>query len=112
MAHDMAVDFKAHNVCVISLWMGLLKAERSMEVFAQHPELYAEAAASAESQEFPGRVIAALAGNADLMSRSGKVWVGAELAQELGVVDVDGRQPHSHRSMFGNPPNFSTAVVQ
>jgi hypothetical protein len=39
------------------------------------------------------------------------VLVGAEVAVELGVVDVDGRQPPSHRPALGSPPEFSPAVV-
>ncbi len=112
MAHDMAVDFRPYNVAVVSLWMGLLKTERSMRVFEQQPELYAEAVAAAESPEFPGLVIDALYRDAELMSRSGKVYYGAELAEEYGVVDIDGKQPPSPRAMLGKPPKFSDAVVE
>ncbi len=112
MAHDMAVDFKPHNVCAVSIWMGLLKTERSMQVFEEHPELYADAVATAESPEFTGRVIDALARDPELMARTGQVWVGAELAQEYGVVDIDGKQPPSHRAMLGDITTFSDAVVE
>lgn len=112
MAHDMAHDFKPHNVAVVSIWMGLLKTERSMEVFAAQPELYAEAEATAESPQFTGIVIDALAKDPELMGRSGKVWVGAELAEEYAVTDIDGRNPPSHRAMFGDVTTFSDAVVE
>lgn len=111
MAHDMAEDFRPHQVAVISLWMGLLKTERSLEVFAAQPELYAEAAAVAESPEFPGRVIAALAADQDYMRRSGQVFYASELALEYGVADVDGAQPPSPRAMLGDPTEFNPAVV-
>ena len=48
---------------------------------------------NSESPEFIGRVIAALACDPTLMERSGKVLVAAAVAAELGVVDLDGRQP-------------------
>ena len=48
MAHDMAIDFKPHNVAVISLWMGLLLTERTQAVFEAEPEMYGDMAASAE----------------------------------------------------------------
>ncbi len=112
MAHDMAVDFKPYNVAAVSIWMGLLLTERTEKVVAAEPEKYGGLADSAESPEFTGRVIAALADDPDLMSRSGKIWVGAELAAEYGVVDINGRQPASHRPMLGNPPSFSDAVVE
>jgi hypothetical protein len=48
---------------------------------------------NSESPEFIGRVIAALSGDPQLMGRSGRVVVAAQLARELGVRDIDGRQP-------------------
>ena len=112
MAHDMAVDFRPFEVSVISLWMGLLMTERTRAAFADHPDAYAGLAASAESPEFVGRVIAALAVDADLMSRSGCVLIAAELAEEFGIADLDGRRPPSHRAMLGDPPTFSAAVIE
>lgn len=116
MAHDMAVDLRPFDVAVVSMWMGLLRTERTAPLFAA-----AEAAAqgaqygafvpSAESAEFPGRVIAALAVHPDRMDWSGQVVVSAELGEELAVRDVDGSQPRSHREMLGSPPRFSAAVV-
>jgi hypothetical protein len=55
------------------------------------------------SVEFPGRVIAALAGDPDVMRRSGGTFINAELAQEYGVVDVDGRVIPSLRAERGAP---------
>lgn len=111
MAHDMAVDFRPHRVAVVSLWMGLLKTERSVKVFAEAPELYAEASAIAESPEFPGRVIDALYQASGLMKRSGKVYYAAELAEELGVRDIDSRQPPSPRVMLGSPTRYNPAEI-
>lgn len=115
MAHDMAEDFRPFDVAVISLWMGMLRTERTEALFAaieQNPEHpYAALTGHAESAEFPGRVIAALAAHPDRMRYTGTVQVGAELAAELGVTDIDGRTPPSHRPALGNPPQFSSAVV-
>lgn len=112
MAHDMAVDFKPHNVAAVSIWMGLLMTERTQLVVEAEPEKYGGLAESAESPEFTGRVIDALARDPDLMSRTGQVWVGAELAAEYGVVDINGRAPASHRPMLGDVTTFSDAVVE
>ena len=65
-----------------------------------------------ESPQFSGRVIAALFNAEDRMEKTGQVHVGAELAQEYGVVDVDGKAPASHRSMLGEPTTFSAAVIE
>jgi NAD(P)-dependent dehydrogenase (short-subunit alcohol dehydrogenase family) len=112
MSHDMAVDFRPHNVAVISIWMGLLMTERTRRVFEAEPDKYAELAATTESPEFTGRIIDALARDPGLMEKSGKVWIGAELAVDYGVVDTDGSQPPSHRAFFGETTTFGDAVVE
>ncbi|GGU92252.1 short-chain dehydrogenase [Actinomadura cremea] len=112
MAHDMAEDFRPYNVTVISLWMGLLKTERNRALFEGVPDRYESFAAGAETPEFSGRVIDALARSADPMTWTGRVLIGAELGEELGVTDVDGSRPRSHRGMLGDPPTFATAVVK
>ncbi|MFC3241279.1 SDR family NAD(P)-dependent oxidoreductase [Gordonia humi] len=112
MAHDMAVDFRPFDVAVVSLWMGLLKTERTVAAFDAHPEMYSGLAATAESVEFPGRIIDALHRHRSRMERSGRVLIGAEVAQDLGVLDVDGNRPPSHRAFLGDPPAFSDAVVE
>ena len=48
---------------------------------------------NSESPQFSGRVITALADDPNLMSKSGKVWIGAALAEEYGIKDIDGKQP-------------------
>ena len=114
MAHDMAVDLRPHGVAVVSLWMGLLRTERT-ERALQDPEMarkYAASVAHMESPQFPGRVIAALLDDPALMARSGQVCIDAELALDLGVRDIDGRQPSSYRSALGAPPVYSRAIVE
>jgi hypothetical protein len=89
----------------------MLRTERTTAMLDATAERYGPLAAAADSAEFPGRVIAALAASPDRMSYSGQVVVAAELAQQLGVTDIDGRQPASHRAMLGDPPQFNPAVV-
>jgi NAD(P)-dependent dehydrogenase (short-subunit alcohol dehydrogenase family) len=112
MAHDMAVDFKPHKVAVVSIWMGLLKTERTLRVFEAQPDLYGAAAARAESPEFTGRIIDALAKDPQLMDRTGQVLVGAELGKHYDVPDVDGKRPPSYAKALGTPTTFSDAVVE
>jgi NAD(P)-dependent dehydrogenase (short-subunit alcohol dehydrogenase family) len=111
MAHDMAEDFRPFDVAAVSLWMGFLRTERTEALFTSSDHRYAAMTQHAESAEFPGRVTAALAASPDRMSYTGRVLVAAELALELGVVDVDGRQPPSHRPSLGAPPQYSSAVI-
>jgi NAD(P)-dependent dehydrogenase (short-subunit alcohol dehydrogenase family) len=112
MSHDMAIDFKPFNVAVISIWMGLLLTERSRAVFEAEPDKYRELAATAEHPEFTGRVIGALYGDHDMMAKTGKVWIGAELGERYGVRDINDQQPMSHRVFFGDATVFGDVVVE
>lgn len=113
MAHDMAVELRPHAIAVVSLWMGLLKTERT-EVALADPELarhYAHLLETMETPELSGHVIHALAQDPHRMARSGRIWIGAELAQEYGIREADGRQPPSHRPMLGDPTVFGSSVI-
>ena len=115
MAMDMAIDLRDHDVAVLSLWLGFVRTERNEPLF-QHPEAmkgpYGKFLANAESPEFIGRVIAALHGDPKRMERSGRVLIAAELAEDLGIREHDGRQPRSNRATLGAPPEPSPVVVR
>lgn len=51
-----------------------------------------EIAAKAESAEFPGRAVAALAADRNVLTKSGQVLTTPALAREYGFTDVDGKQ--------------------
>jgi NAD(P)-dependent dehydrogenase (short-subunit alcohol dehydrogenase family) len=87
MTADMAHETEKYNIAVISLYPGLVRTElvlRDAEYFDM---------SNSESPQFTGRVIAALANDPNVMSRTGKVWVVAALAEEYGIQDMDGKQP-------------------
>jgi len=107
MARDMAIELEPHNVCSVSLWqaltlterakVGLLKDDggggsRTIEMFGQ-----------GSTVEHPGRVVAALAADPDVLRHSGGTFITAELAEEYGVVDLDGRKIPSLRDRRGSP---------
>jgi hypothetical protein len=48
---------------------------------------------NSESPQFIGRAIAAIASDSQLMKKSGLTLIAAELAQEYGFTDIDGKQP-------------------
>jgi NAD(P)-dependent dehydrogenase (short-subunit alcohol dehydrogenase family) len=106
MARDMAIELKPHHIASLSLWLGLTFTERAARALQKYPELSAQTAtnpAVGSSSEFVGRVIAALARDAELMKRSGGTYIAAELAQLYGVTDVDGSVPPSLRAQRGAP---------
>lgn len=104
MARDMAIELKPHHVASVSLWQGFTYTERAQENLKTVPGMASQLnAAAGSSPEFPGRVIAALAKDPNVMARSGGTWINAELAQEYGVTDIDGRQIVSLREERGAP---------
>jgi NAD(P)-dependent dehydrogenase (short-subunit alcohol dehydrogenase family) len=111
MAHDMAHDFKPYDVTVVSLWMGFLLTERTRAALAAGPGRDGKLAETAETPEFTGRVIAALAADADRSRWTGRTLVGAEVGAEYGVRDTDGKAPVSHRAILGDPTEWNAAVV-
>lgn len=114
MAHDMAVELRPHGIAAVSIWMGLLRTERTERALSD-PELarhYAHLLDTMETPQLTGHVIEALARDRQRMERSGKIWIGAELALAYGICDEGGRQPPSHRPMLGEPTVFGSAVVQ
>lgn len=112
MSFDMAHDFRSYGVDVVTLWPGLVKTERTMAVCNAEPDKYGEWIEHGESPEFQGLLIGALFADPARHTRSGKVFYGAELAQDYGLVDINGKAPPSHRPMLGDPPEFSSAVVE
>nr|WP_306454889.1 SDR family oxidoreductase [Mycolicibacterium malmesburyense] len=106
MAHDMAVELEPHNVASVSLWQGLTYTERAQRNLAANPAMKNAAAtnpAGGCSPEYPGRVIAAMATDHQVMRHSGGTFITAELATEYGVTDVDGKIVPSMRSERGSP---------
>jgi NAD(P)-dependent dehydrogenase (short-subunit alcohol dehydrogenase family) len=111
MSADMAVDLRKHGVAAVSLWAALTLTERSQVAMREHPGEYDAVMANAVHPEFMGRLLDALLRDERLMERSGKTYYAAELAQELKVADVDGRQPPSDRAFLGEPAQVSGAVI-
>jgi NAD(P)-dependent dehydrogenase (short-subunit alcohol dehydrogenase family) len=86
---DLAHDLRPHGVVALSIYPGLVRTEA---VLAAAAGGWFDLANS-ESPEFIGRVIAALHRDPRVADRTGQVVVAADAARELGVTDVDGKQP-------------------
>jgi NAD(P)-dependent dehydrogenase (short-subunit alcohol dehydrogenase family) len=106
MARDMAIELKPHDVASVSLWQGLTFTERAERNIANNPAMKQSIVTNPLvgcSPEFPGRVIVALASDPLVMQRSGATLITAELAQDYGVTDVDGKVIPSLREQRGSP---------
>jgi NAD(P)-dependent dehydrogenase (short-subunit alcohol dehydrogenase family) len=88
MALGMARELQPHQVAVVALAPGFVGTERVLAAFAgagrAPPEL--------ESPEYIGRAVVALAADANVLAKSGRVLTVGELAPEYGFTDVGGRQ--------------------
>ncbi len=87
LTSDCARELDPHGIAVVSLYPGMVRTEAVLAA-AEWLDL-----SNSESPEFIGRVVVALAADPGLLARTGSVLVAAAVALELGVVDVDGRQP-------------------
>lgn len=99
-------------MATISLWLGLLLMERTRSVIDREPDRYRQMVEAAETPEFSGHIIAALCDDPRLMDQSGQTLIAAEAALQYGLKDAGGKQPASHRSMFGAPRVPHPAVVR
>ena len=101
MTADMAHEFRGQRVAVVSIWPGIVDTEllktippgadgrRALSLPGEGDYDLAQA----ETPRFAGRAVAALAGDPDRVSRSGRAFYVADLADAYGFTDVDGRVP-------------------
>jgi NAD(P)-dependent dehydrogenase (short-subunit alcohol dehydrogenase family) len=88
MAFGMARELQPHQVGVVALTPGFVRTERVLAAFAGAgllPDYL-------ESPEYTGRAVVALAADANVMAKSGRVLAVGQLAREYGFTDIDGRQ--------------------
>jgi len=106
MARDMAIELKPHQVTSLSLWQGLTFTERAERNLNRNPEMKKLTVTDPLvgcTPEFPGRVIAALVKDPDLIKRSGGTFITAEVARDYGIKDIDGKVIPSLREKRGAP---------
>jgi NAD(P)-dependent dehydrogenase (short-subunit alcohol dehydrogenase family) len=103
LTSDMADDLAETGVTVVSLWPGIVDTELLQMVprdkdgrrVVTLPGEGTYDLDSAESPRFPGRAVVALAADPNRRQRSGSAWRIADLAEEYGFTDVDGRIPRN-----------------
>lgn len=104
MAADMAVELKGTGVSALSLWLGLVRNEQMEASGAEEFEGFS--LADAETPEFIGQVVTALANDPNIDAQSGRTLVTAEAALDYAITGADGGQPPSHREAFGGGPLY------
>lgn len=94
MTEGMAGELRPHGVAAIVLVPGFMRTERVMTSHAAHPfDL-----ASTESPAYLGRAVVALAGDPQVLEKSGRILYVGDLAKVYGFTDVDGTQPPQFRT--------------
>jgi hypothetical protein len=81
-------------------------------VFREHAAQYAGFIEQAETPQFTGALLDRLYHDPGLAAKSGHTLIGAELAREYGLRDLNGREPPSYREALGAPLAFTTAIVR
>jgi NAD(P)-dependent dehydrogenase (short-subunit alcohol dehydrogenase family) len=100
MAFGMARELRRKNVAAVALTPGFLRSEAMLENFGVTEANWQDAVkkdphyASSETPLYAGRAIAALAADANLMKKSGRVFSSWGLSDEYAFCDADGRRPH------------------
>ncbi|AKG20859.1 SDR family NAD(P)-dependent oxidoreductase [Calothrix sp. 336/3] len=107
LAADMAVELQPYNVTSVAIWPGIVGTEQfSRLASAVERENTTDPQSSFfsdrynwETPLFTGRAIAKLATEINLIQRTGKVQIVAELARKYGLVDENNTRPVSLRSL-------------
>ncbi len=92
MAALMAHELRPHGIAAVSLYPGLVRTEGVLRA-GEHFDL-----TNSESPQFLGRAVAALAADPHVLDKSSRWLVAAELAEEYGFTDTDGKRPISCRA--------------
>lgn len=110
-----ATELKSHGIAAVALAPGVLRNEYMLrDHLAKHgsvepkdwpPDSFLW---HTESTEYIGRAVVALARDAHIMARTGRVYAVGALAREYGFRDVDGRQPPPYAEVF--PHTFEVEV--
>ena len=87
----MGRELKKSNVAVVGLNPGFMRTERVLMHMATEEIKKQFRFDLSESVEYIGRAAAALAGDTDVVGKTGQLLWAAELAKEYGFTDVDGR---------------------
>jgi|HubBroStandDraft_1064217.scaffolds.fasta_scaffold00046_40 NAD(P)-dependent dehydrogenase (short-subunit alcohol dehydrogenase family) len=102
LGYAMAWDLAGTGVTALALCPGFLRSEAVLGHFGVAEANWRDAVAKdpffaeSESPFFVGRAVAALAADPAVHGKAGRVLFAADLAEEYGFNDIDGRRPAFH----------------
>jgi NAD(P)-dependent dehydrogenase (short-subunit alcohol dehydrogenase family) len=92
LLYGVSAEAKAHKVAVVTLMPGFMRTERVQQYLDTEKLRKMMRYDLAESTEYIGRAVAALAGDSKVLQKTGRIHFVADLAREYGFTDIDGRQ--------------------
>ncbi|ALC80351.1 MULTISPECIES: SDR family NAD(P)-dependent oxidoreductase [Bacillus] len=93
MAYGLSVELKNDNIAVVAVSPGFMRTElvlKSFQTDEDHWQKITELASS-ETPHYVGRAVAALAGDPQILSKTGQILRAGDLAKEYQFTDIDGR---------------------
>jgi dehydrogenase/reductase SDR family protein 1 len=88
LSSDMAEELKPHGVTSVTLWPGFIRTEDVLLMRDVYPDL-----SQTSSPIYPGRAVAALAADPDVLAKTGTRLRIGELAKEYGFTDPETAPP-------------------
>jgi len=104
LVRDLGRDARASGVAVIGLLPGFMKTERVQMHLPDEKTRKESHYDLAESTEYSGRAVVALATDPNVLTRTGKLVYVADLAEEYGFTDIDGKRVGNFYKIFGLIP--------
>lgn len=108
LAFAQADELRPHGIAAVAVTPGFLRSEAMLEGFGVTEANWRDAGKrdpnflASETPHFVGRVVAALAADPGVHTRSGTVMTSWDLAEEYEIDDIDGTRPHWGRHFAAN----------
>lgn len=110
MAYDMSFDLRKEDIASVSIWPGFVATEYARTLMQERPD-HDQILSTLETPQFTGLAIKAIFEDPNRMDLTGQTFIAAEVAQTYGYRDVNGKQPVSHRSDWGEPRPFQGEIT-
>ncbi len=112
-AFGLSQELKNLGITALAVTPGFLRSEWMLDNFGVTEANWRDVAQkipsfmASETPLFVGRGIAALAADAKVASKNGRVFGSWDLGDEYGFTDHDGTRPHYHRWLQENQPEVA-----
>lgn len=108
MTADMGIELKPFGVACLSLWPSFVRTELASlqanegtfsKAAGMTTEAFKNSLANAETPEFVGKAVVALAVDPKKIKKTGRIHITEDLASEYGFTDKNGIIPSNFRSL-------------